>query len=191
MQRSDYPRVTDVISAWTYKKFSEIPQHFLDGAKERGSTVDAWCANYVKQLYNPEIPEKYKPYCEAFKAWWDENVITVHAVQERKYSDEHEYQGEPDFEVLIKELGDAILDVKCSFTTNHSWAVQLSGYWGLCSPRKLYNLHLKKKKKEITNAQGEIIVPAQVEAILIPQPLIWDVYYSALTCYKYFEVENV
>ena len=60
-----YTRVTDILKP--YRDFSNIPEHILQHAADRGTRVHLYCELYASKMLFEEIDQDCEPYLQAFK----------------------------------------------------------------------------------------------------------------------------
>lgn len=186
MDRSQYPRVSDILAAYSKKDLELIAPDVLSHAAERGTKVHALCTGYARGLWLPMIDEECKPYFESFKAWYDENKHSVILTEERLFDDELKFSGQLDMLVKKGDGSLALIDLKTGATESRSWALQLAAYEHLLKlngyeARQSTILKLKKtscRAKEITY-KSENLIP------------FWNLFKGALDLYAYYNTKEV
>jgi len=122
-----YPSVTTVIGP--YKDFSQVPEHIITAAQDRGSEFHALAAAYLIGTWIPEVSANLEGYFRSFTAWADAQVEEVIWVEKRLVHPVYRYQGTPD--ALLRIRGDSGLtlpDWKTPRAFDKSWIVQTAGY---------------------------------------------------------------
>jgi len=175
----DYPRVTEVLKAFT--SYDQVPRDILNRAAAKGTSVHALCAAIAKGEWIPEgmIDEELRGYVRSFKKWADEYVEKF-LIIEKRFSDEGlQFSGQLDFVILDKAGELYLVDLKTSSRPQKTYPVQMAAYDYL-----LKNNHVTVK--------GAVLVYLDKEGELPKIHLIEDmseefhVFDSALYCWHYF-----
>ncbi len=198
--RSNYPRVSEIISKQNADELRSIPLEVLANACTRGTKVHSYCTAWVMNLWVDEIEEEYQPYLNAFKSWAEINLDECQHVAKRLYDDQKRFTGEFDMIVKMKGSGKIILlDIKTSYNKSKAWPVQLSAYAHLCKVNGynvdgVMNLHLKKTHAALyEQKEGKKVMtsPPQVKTCVVNEhedvSQYWDIFSSALACYDFFD----
>ena len=122
-----YPSVTRIISP--YKDFSQVPEHRLVAAQNRGSDFHALAAAYLMGAWIPEVPPTVAGYFQSFIRWADKHLAEVIWVEKTLIHPVLRYQGTPD--ALIRIRGDSGLilpDWKTPVAFDKAWIVQTAAY---------------------------------------------------------------
>lgn len=127
-----YLRVTTPLAR--YSNYSNIPLHILENAADRGTRVHQYCELYASNMLFEEIDEDCSQYVNAFKIWFDENVIEVISLEKRLYCHDIKLQGQSDMIARVKDMSDiTLIDIKTSLNYSKSWNLQTAAYQYLCS----------------------------------------------------------
>ena len=121
------PSVTQVIGP--YKDFSQVPEHVMATAQERGSEFHALAAAHLMGTWIPEVPLNLAGYFRSFTRWADAHVVEVIWVENTLVHPVYRYKGTPD--ALLRIRGDEGLtlpDWKTPVAFDKSWIVQTAGY---------------------------------------------------------------
>jgi hypothetical protein len=161
--------VTQILSPWN--DFSRIDPARLEAAKQRGLRLHAAAAAKLTGTFRvlPLLPED-AGYWESLSAWIDDYVT-------------HVFDVEPD---LICRCGNYywVVDFKTPVAESKTWRLQLAGYVHMVTQN--YQHHA-------VNWSGAAVQPhpegKQAKAIPYHDPSGKDfqVFLSALNCYRYFE----
>lgn len=145
---TEYTRVTEVLSR--YSGLDGIPPFILVNAADRGTRVHKYCELYALRMLFGEIDEDCKPYVEAFKKWFDENVEEVIETENRYYCDFYEITGQVDLIIRLKDQQlPCLVDIKTSSKSSKTWDLQTAAYKYLVKESLVYAseryvLHVKK-----------------------------------------------
>ncbi len=186
--RLTYPRVSDIIGKQTREEMQSIPLDVLANAALRGTRIHEYASSHLQGLWIPEIETEYQPYTESFKIWADENIDRVLVMDKRLYDDVQCFSGQFDMIVILKSSKKtALIDLKTSHSVSKSWPIQLAAYKHLCEINghhidSVYNLHLKKSSLNIKSVR----IPYTEKDITSA----WEIFSSALRCYKYFTLNE-
>lgn len=126
---SPLPSVTQVLAPFV--DYSQVPEHVLARASERGSRVHAICAAKLLGLWHAPVTEDVAGYVKSFESW--SRVVSDVILIEAELEDTAlGYCGHPDALLVIK--GDAVnsaVDWKTPRTLMLPWRVQLAAYRNL------------------------------------------------------------
>lgn len=174
-----YLRVTTPLSR--YSNYESIPLHILNYAAERGTRVHKYCELYASDMLFEEIDEDCLPYVNAFKKWFDENVIEVISLETRLYCDDIKLQGQSDMIARIKDIeGITLIDIKTSLKYSKSWNLQTAAYQYLCSVNNIaITDRLVLQLKKDSNSESHIFPSQNYE-------FERDIYLSILKAHRYF-----
>lgn len=120
-----FTRVTEVLER--YSDFSNVPEHHLKNASDRGSRVHDFCDLYARNLLIEEVDEDCKPYFNAFKSWFDNYVDRVVMTEQRLNCPHYRISGKPD--LVVEMQGEPVLiDLKTPQTVSKTWRLQTAAY---------------------------------------------------------------
>jgi len=201
LQRASYARVSSIIGRQNEAELRSIPLEHLVEASLRGTAIHGYCSSFLKSLWIPEIVPEYLPYFEAFKKWDRENGSDVVYCDHRMYDDELRFTGEIDAVFKTKQGKTLLIDIKTSSKESRAWPLQLAAYRHLLKLSGLHVdaccvVHLKVKKRgEFVRDGGsrQMITPPVVdynEIFYDDLDKSFDIFLSALECYRYFETKE-
>ncbi len=122
-----YLRVTDCLKP--FNKFDMIDPVVLANAAERGSRVHKFCEMYVNNMLFEEVDEDCANYVNAFKLWYDANVVKLLYSEKRVNSKSRMLSGAFDLLVMLKSSPCPVLiDIKTPQKESLSWALQMAAY---------------------------------------------------------------
>lgn len=172
------PRVTEVLS--TFSNFRHVPAKVLDKAAERGTAVHALCSGVAKGAWIPSemVDENLRGYYESFLLWKDAQVKDFRIV-EKRYSSELGYTGQIDAVIEAKDGKLYLIDYKTSERHQPTYPIQMAAYDQLL-------------REEWARVDGAMLVylskAGEFPDIHVMHEFATerDVWFSALTCWKYF-----
>ena len=175
----EYPRVTDILKCYT--KYDQVPKEILEKASARGTAVHALCAGIAKGAWIPEsmIQPEHLGYVNSFKKWSEAQISQYLIVEKRYYDDNLIYSGQVDFVATGKDSKLYLIDIKTSSKPQKTYPLQMAAYEYLLRGN---NLKIEAAMLVYLNKNGDF------PDIHIMHDMIeeWNVFYSALTCYHYF-----
>jgi hypothetical protein len=125
----DMPRVTSILSP--YQDFSGIPPETLAAAAERGTNLHKACAAYALGLYYP-VSGDIAGFYESFKAWFNNYVVEVLAVEEEVIHPAWRYVGHVDLIAKVAGIRPnqavAVIDYKSPAVASRGWNCQVAAY---------------------------------------------------------------
>lgn len=178
-QQSVYPRVTEILRYFT--SYDNVPKDILKRAAERGTTVHALCAGIAKGAWIPDgmINPEHLGYVNSFKKWAETQVLKFVVIEKRYADEEYGFTGQLDFVILSNDNELYLVDLKTSASPQKTYPVQMAAYDRLL------------KNNQVT-VKGAILVYLDKDGEFPEVNLIDDlteefnVFTSALTCWKYF-----
>lgn len=176
--QTGYPSVTQILIPFIDKEW------FKDIHSERGSAVHAACNAHLNGAYVPPLHPDHQPYFDSFRRWADASVETVMFSEERLVDEALQYCGQFDLVAVLK--GDrcfSVIDLKTSQAFYDWFPIQLAGY-----------AHLIAEAKEMVVARRlSVLLKNDGTGCKIREytgETHWNVFRSALNCYKYFGGKN-
>lgn len=178
----NYPSVTQVLSV--YQDFSQIPEHVLNHAAERGTKVHAACAAHAQGLWVPPLEDEVRGYFESGRNWFDSVVEEVVLVEGELVDKGLGFCGHPDLICRIKgDTAFTVVDYKTPAVKNLIWRAQLAAYKHLVEAtrpgqwivQRVLSLRLSKEGK-----------PPKVDEYL-NSPKDFAAFLSALNAYRNFK----
>lgn len=175
----DYPRVTEVLRAFT--SYDQVPKDILDRAAARGTSVHALCAAIAKGDWIPDamIDEELRGYVNSFKQWAEAQVDKFVIIEKRYHDDFLKYSGQLDFVVLGKDNELYLVDLKTSSRPQKTYPVQMAAYDYLLRQQQV---KVKTAMLVYLNKDGEFPEIHTLESMEEE----FHVFHSALDCYHYF-----
>lgn len=177
--KPDLPRVTEIIKPYT--QYDKIPRQILENAASRGTTVHAICAGIAQGAWVPDemIDEGLKGYVASFKAW-SSRYAQKYIIVEKRFTDyELGYTGQLDFVVLAHDGDLWLVDIKTSARHQKHYCIQMAAYAKL----------LERNHIQISGAMLVYLSKDGDEPkvhTLSDMCEETEVFFSALTCWKYF-----
>lgn len=121
-----YTRVTEPLQG--FSKYDMIDPEVLANASDRGKRSHKFCEMHAKGLWCV-VDEDCINYVDAFRKWFDENVIEVIFTEKRFYDDKHMITGQIDMLALLRHACfPVIIDIKTTSSVSLSWALQTAAY---------------------------------------------------------------
>lgn len=120
------PSVTQVLGK--YMDWSAVNPDVLDAAADRGTRVHTYCATYAKGLF-AVVPAGCDGYCRSFRAWFDDMVVEVVAVEVELEDPVQGYKGHPDLIAVLRgDKKPSLLDLKTPLAESKLWPAQVAAY---------------------------------------------------------------
>lgn len=175
----DYPRVTEVLRAYT--SYDQVPKEILERAAARGTSVHALCAGIAKGAWIPDgmIGEDLIGYVNSFKKWASAQVGKFVVVEKRYTDDENKFSGQLDFVILGSDEQLYLVDLKTSSRPQKTYPVQMAAYDYLLRNHKI---QVKGAMLVYLNKDGEFPEVHLLEDMTDEL----HVFLSALDCWHYF-----
>lgn len=175
----DYPRVTEVLRAYT--SYDQVPKEILERAAARGTSVHALCAGIARGGWIPDgmINEELVGYVNSFKKWANLQVKKFVIVETRYSDDELKYSGQLDFVILGTDDQLYLVDIKTSARSQKTYPVQMAAYDRLLRNHKI---QVKSAILVYLNKDGEFPEVHLIEDMTTEL----HVFLSALDCWHYF-----
>lgn len=175
----DYPRVTEVLKAYT--SYDKVPREILERASASGSSVHALCAGIAKGAWIPDsmISADLTGYIDSFKKWVASYVEEFVVVEKRYADDDLRYTGQLDFVISSHDKELYLVDLKTSARPQATYPIQMGAYDNLL-------------RKHQVKVKGAILVYLNKDGEFPKINLIscmkeeFNIFISALTCYHYF-----
>lgn len=181
MERDQYPRVTELLKAFTDDYYSKINQEVVQNAALRGTRVHQFCHSYIKKLWQPDITEEEQLYVDSFSRWFNKENPEYVLAEERFYCDKYFFSGQIDY--LFKGKKDnhyLLVDLKTPQAAQKSWGIQLAAYAYLANQNgfsieeaKVVRL-CKKGKNPTIHCYDNL-------------PELWDLFEGFLKIYNFFK----
>lgn len=121
--KEGYLRVTEILSP--FSGLSQIPEHILENAKERGTAVHKAILAIENGIGNDNLMDSIAGYMSSYHQWVDGKVLLN--VPNRFYDDSLMITGEIDA-IYETEIGHVIVDYKTPANESKSWAMQATAY---------------------------------------------------------------
>lgn len=175
----DYPRVTEILRAYT--SYDQVPKEILERAAARGTSVHALCAGIAKGNWIPDgmIGEELLGYVTSFRKWAAAQVSKFLIIEKRYMDDELRYSGQLDFVALGVDNELYLVDLKTSARPQKTYPVQMAAYDSLLRNHKVY---VKGAMLVYLDKSGEFpeihLIEDMAEELRI--------FLSALDCWHYF-----
>lgn len=195
--RMNYPRMSEVIHAYTRGAYESVPMEVLVHAQERGTKVHGYAAASLKGLFLPEIDDECGAYLESFLEWKEAARPKPKIIEERFYDDDLKFSGQADLICTVGNGKDLVLvDLKTSANPSKAWPIQLAAYKHLAEVNGLNiqrALVVQPKVTKKKDAHGKIVfVPGKPKVYEFDDlDAYWEVFSSALICYNYFLRKDV
>ncbi len=175
----DYPRVTEILRAYT--SFDQVPAEILNRAAARGTTVHALCAGIAKGNWIPDgmIGEEFLGYVNSFKKWSEAQVAKFVIIEKRYTDDDFKYSGQLDFVVEGTDGKLYLVDLKTSAKHQKTYPVQMAAYDSLLRKQ---NVTVHGAMLVYLNKNGEF---PDIHFIEDMKPE-FQVFRAALDCWHYF-----
>lgn len=175
----DYPRVTEVLRAYT--SYDKVPKEILDRAAARGTSVHALCAGIAKGAWIPDgmIGEELIGYVKSFKLWAAAQVDKFVVVEKRYSDDDHKYSGQLDFVILTRNQELYLVDLKTSSSPQRTYPVQMGAYDNLL---RIHKVQVKGAMIVYLDKNGEFPDIHMVDDMTEET----HIFLSALECWHYF-----
>lgn len=177
------PRVTEILQP--FSGYDKIPHHVLNNAAKRGECVHSICSGLINGAWIPKemIDESLYGYIKSFEQW-KELQIKECIIAEKRYTDERMgFSGQPDLVIIGNDNKKYLVDLKTCSKPQKTHFIQLAAYEYLL-------------KLDSINIDGAMIVYLDRNGQFPDIHLTFDlskefnVFVSALECWKYFNKEN-
>lgn len=177
------PRVTEILNYFT--SYDKVPRDILANAAVRGTCVHNLCGGIAKGNWIPDdlIKPEYKPYVDSFRQWDKDKVQDYQLIEKRFIHKELQYSGQMDFLITGKDGKLYLVDLKTSASPQKTYPLQMGAYAGLLNDNDI-------------QIEGAMIVYLSkfgdypVVDYLYDLTEQWDVFKSALNCYKYLHTRR-
>jgi len=170
-----HPSVTQIL-----KPFINT-DYFTEEHSERGTLVHSACNAHINGAYVPPLHPDHQPYFDSFRRWADVSIDTVMLSEERLTDEVLGFTGKPDAVIVMKgDRGFTLADWKTSQAAYKWHATQTAAYSHLCVQfKEIVVVHRRITVRLKNDGSGCI-----VDEYHGTQD--WNVFKSALNCYKYF-----
>src|SRR5881396_3277268 len=124
--KKEFVSVGRVIKTLLPPAYEGVVPAVLEHARIRGERVDAYFSEYLRSgtvTLNAGEWQEVLSYLEKLINWWDKQNLHATEVQKIVYSESDGIAGTLDI-----RTSDAILDIKCVFTLQSNYGLQLGGY---------------------------------------------------------------
>jgi len=168
------PSVSDILRPFINTAY------FTEEHSARGSAVHSACNAHINGAYVPPLEPGHQPYFDSFRRWADASVDVVLYSEERLVDESMHYCGQFDIVAALKgDRGFSVIDLKTSQSFYDWFPVQLAGY---------AHLIVKAKEMAITRRLSVLLKNdgSGCKTKDYAGETHWNVFRSALNCYKYF-----